>query len=345
MTYSLQQVVLPFNHTGMIKAPSGFPSTPFNHILFSWWICLGNDTKPRSVGMGNPVAFMSVGCNKNSIQVLLLGGLSVPLFNGTFSAPVGVLLSNIIISADPTTQTLQIYLNDLPVTTLTGGVGWQGTGPFHVPSSPGFSSWDLGGTGSAAPGPGLGDLFVGNPVSFFDLTVASNRRKFINADLTPVDLGTDASSVYGLSPPIYLTVRPAGVPDDFATNNGTGGAFTIAIPPLVFEAADFCITPTPDDHTYLKMDNVIVTSLLAQSPCTTALLPATPNPAWGLRWSDTRGATWGNPVGQDFSTDPYNQPQWNRLGYARDRVFELFWSASYKTAVNGAFVDVMPLKT
>jgi probable HAF family extracellular repeat protein len=97
----------------------------------------------------------------------------------------------------------------------------------------------------------------------------------------------------------------------------------------------------------LNMANVAVTSLAAESPCTVAQYTTPPSfvPALGLRWSDTRGLTFGNPVAQPFGTDPLAQPQWNRTGYARDRVFELFWSAAVKTALNGAFVIVEPWKS
>ena len=64
-----------------------------------------------------------------------------------------------------------------------------------------------------------------------------------------------------------------------------------------------------------------------------------------LRWSDDRGKSWGNPVQQTLGQrgDYINQPQWNRLGLARDRVFELFWSVNAKTALNGAYIDALPL--
>ena len=108
----------------------------------------------------------------------------------------------------------------------------------------------------------------------------------------------------------------------------------------------FIVTTVPDAR--LGMDNVIVTSLLTESPCTTVQFDAgfaVSGPQLGLRWSDTRGKTFGNAVPQDFGTDPLAQPQWNRTGMARDRVFELFWSAAYQTALNGAFVEVSPLKS
>ena len=61
-----------------------------------------------------------------------------------------------------------------------------------------------------------------------------------------------------------------------------------------------------------------------------------------LRWSDTRGASWGNPVMQSLGStgEYYTNVSWSRLGQARDRVFEISWSAPVKTALNGAFMDV-----
>lgn len=65
-------------------------------------------------------------------------------------------------------------------------------------------------------------------------------------------------------------------------------------------------------------------------------------PQISLRWSDTKGRTWSNAVEQSLgSTGEFDTNlQWRRLGYARDRVFELSWSAQAKTALNGAFVEV-----
>lgn len=68
------------------------------------------------------------------------------------------------------------------------------------------------------------------------------------------------------------------------------------------------------------------------------------NPMVSLRWSDDRGASFGNavmmPLGQ--SGQYITSLQWWGLGMARDRVFELSWSAPVKTALNGAFVEFIP---
>lgn len=66
-----------------------------------------------------------------------------------------------------------------------------------------------------------------------------------------------------------------------------------------------------------------------------------------LRWSDTRGRSWGNPILQSLGDtgDFLTQLQFQRLGIARDRVFELSWSCPFKTALNGAWCDATTLGT
>lgn len=60
-----------------------------------------------------------------------------------------------------------------------------------------------------------------------------------------------------------------------------------------------------------------------------------------LRWSDTRGKSWSNPVQRSLGLegDYLRSISWRRLGQARDRVFEISWSAPVKTALLGAWVD------
>ena len=66
-----------------------------------------------------------------------------------------------------------------------------------------------------------------------------------------------------------------------------------------------------------------------------------------LRWSDTGGADWSNTVTLPYSRTGAYLAQLNarRLGYARDRVFEVSWSFPYKTALQGPWVDVTPAET
>lgn len=64
-------------------------------------------------------------------------------------------------------------------------------------------------------------------------------------------------------------------------------------------------------------------------------------PQASLRWSDTKGASWGNPVMQSMGAGGQylTSMQWRRLGMARDRVYELSWSINARTALNGAFLE------
>lgn len=71
------------------------------------------------------------------------------------------------------------------------------------------------------------------------------------------------------------------------------------------------------------------------------------DPQLMVRWSDTRGASWGDTVVMPFSQtgDYLRQMNLQRLGIARDRVFEISWSFAYKTALQGPWVTVTPAET
>ena len=71
-----------------------------------------------------------------------------------------------------------------------------------------------------------------------------------------------------------------------------------------------------------------------------------PMPLISLRWSDNRGTTFNDWVTMPMGTagQYITSVQWWGLGTARDRVFELMWSANVRTALNGAWVDMIGLK-
>lgn len=70
-------------------------------------------------------------------------------------------------------------------------------------------------------------------------------------------------------------------------------------------------------------------------------------PMVSLRWSDDRGVSYGNRIEQSLgATGAYlTSIQWRRLGLARDRIFELSWSAPCNTALQGAWLEVLPSAT
>lgn len=70
----------------------------------------------------------------------------------------------------------------------------------------------------------------------------------------------------------------------------------------------------------------------------TTLSPDTVN----LSWSDDGGQTYGAAVPQTVNNQSNGQYQWRRLGYARDRVYQLQWQGQGETALNGAWIDMIP---
>lgn len=72
--------------------------------------------------------------------------------------------------------------------------------------------------------------------------------------------------------------------------------------------------------------------------------PDSVEPMISLRWSDDRGATYGNQIDQTLGRlgQFLTMPTWNRLGMSRDRIFELSWSVDANVALNGAFIEFQP---
>jgi hypothetical protein len=62
-----------------------------------------------------------------------------------------------------------------------------------------------------------------------------------------------------------------------------------------------------------------------------------------LSWSDDGAQTYGAAVPQTVNNQSNGQYQWRRLGYARDRVYRLQWSGQGECALNGAWIDVIPM--
>ncbi len=66
-----------------------------------------------------------------------------------------------------------------------------------------------------------------------------------------------------------------------------------------------------------------------------------------LAWSDDRGHSFGNPVGAALGNggEYRTSLQWQRLGMARDRVFQIQWSCPNATALLGAWIETKPAET
>lgn len=66
-----------------------------------------------------------------------------------------------------------------------------------------------------------------------------------------------------------------------------------------------------------------------------------------LRYSDTGGASWGDPIIQPLGATGRTRtvPQWRQLGIARNRVYEISWSTSQATALTGFMVELEESET
>lgn len=64
-----------------------------------------------------------------------------------------------------------------------------------------------------------------------------------------------------------------------------------------------------------------------------------------LHWSDDRGKAFGTPVALPRNGTTLDSLILRRLGLARDRVFELYWSFPQQTALNGAWIEVTKAET
>jgi hypothetical protein len=351
MPYETQLVQLNASFGGLSRSNTawGFPvNTNFHTLLMSYWMC-----GPWYSGPGTPgssaiwpaflsAQFFGFGPGVNSVvsgnpficftnQATWGAHPYTGFFNGNIpppqpTTPPGCLL-HFMMSVDTHAQIVQVYINDVPVT-VTGA--WTGSQPldFNIVSPSNTWAWDVSGVISAGIFPALADVWISNTPSFVDLSATANRRKFINADLTPVDLGSTGTAPFGYQPAMYMSVRPGGVPADFLTNLGVnGGTWLYDGSAPTFQAPGLCSLPAPPAPPKLAIDNVIC-RVSGPAPCELY-----------LDWSDDRGHTFGNPVGQDMNSRGYlTSLQWQRLGMTRDRVFRLTWTCADHTALQGAWI-------
>lgn len=76
-------------------------------------------------------------------------------------------------------------------------------------------------------------------------------------------------------------------------------------------------------------------------------VPPPSDNALSLRWSDTGGASWGDPIQRTIGGVGQYQTNisFRRLGYARSRVIELSWSGGFPTALLGVYVEIETAQT
>lgn len=343
MAYEIQLAQINTSLGGVVKANAGwgFPiDTDFHTILMSYWVCGPWHAVPVTgspgiwPGFDSAAFFGFSGVVTPSIKFTNQAlGSSGSFFTGSIpsplpTSPLGCRL-HIMMAVDTHAQIVQVYINDDPVSVTSPT--WTGTPPynFNVNDTINIWQWVVSGVVSTGIHPAFGDAWISNTPAFVDLSVTANRRKFIDRALQPVDLGADGSAPFGYQPAMYMSIRPGGVATDILLNRGVGGGSWDYSGPTAptFQTDGVCVIP---ERAFLDMDNLLVTG--ASRPHGDQIF---------LRWSDDRGHTWSNPVGQPIGARGayLTSVSWNRLGYARDRVFDVFWSVPVKTALQGAFVD------
>lgn len=243
MAYNLEIVHLDQSGTPTLQAIGtllGFP-TSFRYFLSSMWYCLGQDGNARTVNWNNfPFGILAT---INQITVQFRTGIGPYWFIGTYNYNSVGPIVNLLVSVDSVAGIVQTYANDVPLSLASGGLTTTPPAAFSINTSD--MDWQLNSAG-APPGAGIADLFTAPPASFFDLSVVANRRKFINADLSPVDILSNGSGPLGAQPQIYLTAR-SGVAGNFSNNNGFGGSIPLypGVSPLTFLPAGTCLALWP----------------------------------------------------------------------------------------------------
>lgn len=152
-----------------------------------------------------------LGVNASGDAVISAGGVG-GLSAGTWA--------HVLLSFDVSISRLQLYVDDTDIpwtpstmvndfidyTTVDHGIG---------------AGWAAGSPGDSKSEADMAEFWWTHNVSL-DLDVEANRRKFVTADLCPVDLGATGSIPTGTDPIIYLS----GATASWHTNKGSGDGFT-----------------------------------------------------------------------------------------------------------------------
>lgn len=180
-------------------------SSPANSPIY--WISDPSNCAGAYLGFGNA---------QNNAQAAFADATCNQIFSSGFASSEDVWHS-VIASTDGTT--LKVYLDDV-------SVGGAVTGSITTSFFNGLALW-VGSDGTHALVGDMADLWIAPGVSLLtagDIPLAT-RRKFVDAGGKPVSLGSDGSLPTGTVPAVFLSAS-SGNAASFATNRGTGGAFT-----------------------------------------------------------------------------------------------------------------------
>jgi hypothetical protein len=197
-----------------------------NFALVSFWFNMNgsNGVQQRMFGdNGGPNIHLNRDVNNKFVAIFINSAQTLNTWalvtTPQYSTTVNPGWHHVLISIDGGTGRRQIYIDDAvpALTTSTinaGNIGWNQAG---------ITDWAIGAVtnGSQKSIMDIAEFYI-NSAASLDLSVETNRRKFIDASGKPVDLGSDGSTPTGTSPILFLSGPTVG----WHTNKGTGGGFT-----------------------------------------------------------------------------------------------------------------------
>lgn len=195
-------------------------------FIFSCWFRVDGGAGTGRNLMFGPSNRTNVSVGTGNLLSLLwrsTAGGDLISWNSTVTISSGSGWHHVLASANLTSTQAWFYVDDVAVSTAgavivsTGGnIDFTpGNCIIFAPSTAGSSlvTWN----GAAA------DLYY-NIGTFLDLTVTSNRRKFIDAQGHPVNLGLTGNIPTGSSPILFLSQQPLSA---WPTNKGSGLGMTL----------------------------------------------------------------------------------------------------------------------
>lgn len=200
---------------------TGIANSKVGTISF-WYRTIGSDGNnpaifTQSFGSGGTIEFLRLSSGLIRFQFQNAAGSNIFLganASSTFLTADG--WKHFLASWDLSTTTMQMYVQDVsdlgtPSTNTNDTINYASTG----------GQWWVSVNDGGSPGTAYFADFWFDPTTHIDLSVSANRRKFITAGLSAVDLGSSGQLPTGTSPICFLK----GPTTSFLTNLGTGGNF------------------------------------------------------------------------------------------------------------------------
>lgn len=209
-------------------------STKF--LVSAWFNASSSNTGTATI-LANRLVNGIIELNGSDLKIILLGTSSGTLDVSTNIAFFDDQWHHVLCSADVLTGQFELFVDDVQHF-QGGGLNVIGDFFYSIPDHGVGANVIFNNSNNNFVG-GVADLYA-NYAERLDLTVEANRRKFITSDLKPVDLGVIGELPTGNQPIIFLV----GDKDNFETNKGYGGDFTVGDDVTTGNLLDFSTSPS-----------------------------------------------------------------------------------------------------